>query len=120
MPGTIAQEEREYKEREDVLSWLWFISLVCHCIEGVGLFFGTSLKSVATHGFSIFCRLLGSFLLVLGIMDSWDYSYYCWIFGLFSYAPALLELYCIIMFIVFDYKLMKQVRVCAGGNEAPS
>ena len=48
---------------------------------------------------------------MLGIMDSWDYRYYCWMFGLFSYSPALVELYCIVSFIVFDYNLMKQIEI---------
>mmetsp|Transcript_10253 Transcript_10253/g.20441 ORF Transcript_10253/g.20441 Transcript_10253/m.20441 type:complete len:155 (-) Transcript_10253:69-533(-) len=111
VPGTVVQEEVIYKEREDILGLFWFVSLVCHFIEGVGVFFGTSLKSVATHGFSIFCHLLGSFLLVLGIMDSWDYRYYIWNFALFSFVPALIELYCIITFIIFDYNLMKQIEI---------
>lgn len=44
-------------------------------------------------------------------MDSWDYRYYIWIFGLFSYAPALTEIWCIFRFVVFDFNLMKQIEI---------
>ncbi|GMH72576.1 hypothetical protein TL16_g05953 [Triparma laevis f. inornata] len=111
LPSTIANEEADYKRREDLFTVMWVASIGCHMVEFFGVLFGMSLKSIQVHVFSIFCRLLGSFLLLLGLMDSWDYRYYIWIFGLFSYAPALTEIWCIFRFVVFDFNLMKQIEI---------
>ncbi|GMH55983.1 hypothetical protein TrST_g5169 [Triparma strigata] len=111
LPDTVANEEADYKSREDIFTVMWAASLVCHVIEFVGVLGGTSLKSMQVHVFSVFCHILGSFLLLLGLMDSWDYRYFIWLFGLFSFAPALAEIYCIFRFIIFDFNLMNKIEI---------
>lgn len=90
---------------------MWVASLMCHCFEWVGLLFGVSINCIRIHTFSIVCHFLGSFMLLCGSIDAWDYRYFLWIFGIFSYPPAFLELYRAFSFVVWDYNLMKQIEI---------
>jgi len=111
LPGTVADSEVAYKNRDDVLVSMWSVSLGCHGIQLLGLMGGVSLKSITTHLYSCVCSLLGAFLILSALADAWDYKFLVWCFILFSYCPAAVELLHIGRFIVFDYNLMKQIEI---------
>lgn len=61
LPSTIANEEADYKRREDLFTVMWVASIGCHMVEFFGVLFGTSLKSIQVResncpGMGIPCR----------------------------------------------------------------
>jgi hypothetical protein len=54
---------------------------------------------------------MGSFLLVWGSLDAWDYRYFLFIFGLFSFPPALIELGRIFFFVMYEYDLISKIEI---------
>ncbi|GMI61457.1 hypothetical protein ScalyP_jg2976 [Parmales sp. scaly parma] len=106
-----ATEDVMYKDMDTVLTTMWTGSLVAHLIEYVGLFTGISYNRFGYYTLSVTCHFLGSFFLLCGMLDNWQYAIFCWVFVLFSYLPALLESCNIFIFVLFEYDIMNKVEI---------
>lgn len=109
--STPAEAASQYSSRYDSFIATWGTSVGCHFVELLGIFTGVSIKKVGMHITSCVCHGLGAFLLLCGVFDAWDYRYLMWCFGLFSIAPAIVEFYHMLYFLVFDYNIMKKVEI---------
>jgi hypothetical protein len=70
-----------------------------------------NLRRNGVHTFAIASSFTGSFLLLWGSLDAWDYRYFLCIFGLFSYPATLLEIYRFAFFVIVDYNLMSKIEI---------
>ena len=110
-PSSSVTISAEYTSKQSTFAALWGVSIGCHVIELAGLLLGVSFRKVGTALVSIACRGVGSFLLLCAAFDGWDYRFAIWCFGLFSAGPAILELYHIFYYVVFDYDIMKRIEI---------
>ena len=95
----------DYASERDTLEALSWASVACFCVEVLGMFSGVSLFMPSANVMYIFAHFFGAIFVALFCILQWDLDVYPWLFGLFSAAPALMEM--VIAFLVLQMNILQ-------------